>query len=117
MANDFIRREALKEAFRNDVMGGLNWESIINKAPAAEFDEDTIQQFLKKRCMSVVTNEYLIQLHNARPKGEWIETRAIDHYGNTYCGFSCSHCNALCGCARTNFCPDCGADMRKDGTT
>lgn len=33
---DIISREALKKDFCKDVMGGLNWERIINNAPTVE---------------------------------------------------------------------------------
>ena len=33
---DLISRSALKAEFHKDIMGGLNWKSIIDNAPAAE---------------------------------------------------------------------------------
>jgi hypothetical protein len=36
MNNDLISRAALKKEFCNDIMGGLNWERIIDSAPAVE---------------------------------------------------------------------------------
>ena len=34
----------------------------IKKAPMIELDEDIMQKFLNKRCMSIVTNEFLHEL-------------------------------------------------------
>ena len=44
-----------------------------------------------------------------RPKGEWIKDTT---YGNTH--IFCSCCKMHCAYT-TNFCPHCGADMRKGG--
>ena len=40
---------------------------------------------------------------NARPKGKWIEENGL---------IACSNCHAIWLYRRTNFCPNCGADMR-----
>ena len=42
MNNDLISREALKKEFCKDIMGGLNWERIIDKAPTFEQKGDWI---------------------------------------------------------------------------
>lgn len=47
-----------------------------------------------------------IRLH-----GEWIDV-------TEYCGeFRCSACNFLCVTNIYRFCPNCGADMRREGET
>lgn len=43
----------------------------IDNAPTVELTETEIQAVLNKRCMTAVTNEYLIALHNNRPTGKW----------------------------------------------
>ena len=53
-------------------------------------------------------------------KGEWIDkgwdgdfSWKIDGRGNCWKVEECSICgHKLCGSAKTNFCPECGADMR-----
>ena len=46
-----------------------------------------------------------------RPHGEWIETGEMEEYwGEEY---ECSVCGLLSH--EHNFCPNCGADMRKEG--
>lgn len=45
---------------------------------------------------------------NDRPKGKWITKPLI--YGVTYC----SECDFELKINNTNFCPNCGADMRGD---
>ena len=46
-----------------------------------------------------------IEAYNARQQGKWIEDS-----GN----IACSHCHAIWLYRRTDFCPNCGADMRGD---
>ena len=60
MDGDAISREALKEAFHKDIMGGLNWKSIIDNAPPVEpkteiipvcnvtFDKAQLQEIVDK---------------------------------------------------------------------
>lgn len=54
-------------------------------------------------------------LKEARPHGEWNEELAS--FG--YVDLKCSVCGCLCECVECgkqyNFCPNCGADMRKEG--
>lgn len=86
----------------------------IDNAPTVEFDESIIQAVLNKRCMTVVTNEHLKALHDKRPTGEWI----VDKYSVFEDSRKCSNCNETAewldggGQFLSNFCPNCGADMR-----
>jgi len=49
---------------------------------------------------------------NERPQGEWIYERPN---GKTYSDFVfCSNCHKNGSFYKTNFCPNCGADMRGD---
>ena len=83
--------------------------SAIDNAPTVELDESIVQDVLNKRCMTAVANEYLIELHDKRPKGEWIE-----HYDSSdgFTWLSCSRCMFKAYEEDYNFCPNCGADMR-----
>ena len=63
-----IDADALKELIQSksngpedlwDTMGVLN---AINNTPTVELTEDDIQEVLNKRCMTAVTNEYLVAL-------------------------------------------------------
>lgn len=50
-----------------------------------------------------------------REKGEWIEGKKETLFrkqGN----YICSNCESHTGIVKFNFCPNCGADMRKDKT-
>ena len=50
-----------------------------------------------------------------RPQGEWIYERPN---GKTYSDFVfCSVCHKHGGFNKTNFCPNCGASMKKGGAT
>lgn len=85
---------------------------LIDNTPTVELTETEIQEVLNKRCMSAVTNEYLIALHTKRPRGKWIND------DNDLFDFKkCSNCGE---CAEwldggsqllSNFCPNCGARM------
>ena len=93
----------------------------IDNAPTVELDESIIQEVLNKRCMTAVANEYLIALHGSskRPHGTWIERTdriTLDTY------YECSNCKEPWTTIEgtpwdngMNFCPNCGADMRKGG--
>lgn len=47
-----------------------------------------------------------------RPKGRWV-SRRYKVLGSMLQGFFCSECGQK-GSSRPNFCPNCGADMRKN---
>ena len=123
MNNDLISREALKEIIEtyrptpitSDYLQGKNnmidyCIAEINNAPTVELDESVIQEVLNKRCMTAVANEYLVALrgNGTRPQGEWIEETS-----GYYSYFRCNNCNSYCSSVKTNFCPNCGADMRR----
>ena len=65
-----IDAEDLKKAMNKEAVnlsnGGRifieNIYNIIDNAPTVEFNESVIQEFLNKRCMTAVANEYLISL-------------------------------------------------------
>lgn len=120
MNNDLISREALKKALHNFFDGKVIDEPAyilrdvfchIDGAPTVELDESVIQEVLNKRCMTAVTNEYLIALHGKGPQGEWIE--------GYHDGFTTHDCS-VCGYSKEgthlqyNFCPNCGARMKGD---
>ena len=84
--------------------------SAIDNAPTVELDESIIQAVLNKRCMTAVTNEYLVALHGKRPTGKWIPQ--TDYDGFTY--WKCSECGKKNDYGVTDFCFRCGADMRKE---
>lgn len=94
-----------------DFESGKKVLKIIDKAPTVELDESFIQSVLNKRCMTVVTNEYLVALHGKRPHSKWIE-----HYDSSdgFTWLTCSRCMYKAYEDDYNFCPNCGADMRKE---
>ena len=82
--------------------------SDIDNTPTVELDEGVIQEVLNKRCMTVITNEYLISLitsNGKRPQGEW----KVDG-----CLIACNKCGRILLKASElyNFCPNCGAKMK-----
>lgn len=135
MNNDSISREALKKAIddyaekRQDI---LLWqadiEEIIDLAP-------NVEAFTKEDMAGAYNEGYACgSRENTRPQGEWIEHYSKEMSEKGY--FLCSRCK--CGFQRfergirhsdlpwidgqkyelhciDNFCPNCGADMRKGG--
>lgn len=59
------------------------------------------QSFIKKRVM---------EIPSARPKGEWIARIPSDSGLCTV--YECPYCKYEVDCVPTNYCPNCGADMR-----
>lgn len=124
MNNDLISREYLKKRinercnYRQAGSNGLQRKAVCNEvfvlidnAPTVELDESVIQEVLNKRCMTVVTNEYLIALHGKRTQGEWI--RKVDEAG--FISHICSECGAeieVEDCSDDKFCFNCGAKMK-----
>ena len=124
MNNDLISREALKKAiekaFEEANLSEYEacvcvceiYDKQIDNAPTVELNESVIQEVLNKRCMTAVTNEYLIALHGKRPQGEW-----IDHSEDGY--VECPFCEHLTTCEdnidELHYCWNCGAKMRKGG--
>ena len=80
----------------------------VDNAQTVELNESVIQKVLNPRCMTVITNEYLIELQNKRPQGEWKIGGRTTHY------HYCSICGKD-GDLQDNFCRNCGARM-KGGT-
>lgn len=109
-----IDADALKEEFakNEDRKGYLigDWEDLIDNTPTVELDESVIQAVLNKRCMTVVSNEFLIALHDKRPTGHWIDHSEDEGY------LECP----ICGCLTNSYgnkeelfyCWHCGAEMR-----
>lgn len=121
---DLISREALLKAMEEErryllARGQTGAEHIIvhhclpiiDNAPTVELDESVIQEVLNKRCMTVVTNEYLIALHGKRTQGKWI--RKVDEAG--FVSHICSECGAEIEVEDPKddkFCFNCGAKMK-----
>jgi hypothetical protein len=114
MNNDLISREALKKEFCKDIMGGLNWERIIDNAPTINPLTDPLfdayskiadLEFEHSGDFWITTPKgKKIYFEKKRPRGKWI----IEH--------DWVHC-FLCGHEQnytSNFCPNCGADMREE---
>ena len=101
---DYIKREALEqrmyhEAFENDA-------SYDERNPMAKWDSGLwIRYKLFENVLASIPSADVVE-----PKrGEWIGTR-IGHYP----GYECSLCHyGVQPWNTTNFCPNCGADMRK----
>lgn len=118
MNNDLISREALRNVILNDRKldgANANWE--VNRILVHIDNAPTVTAFTKDD-MAGAYNEgyYCGNRENKRPKGEWIEKQ--DNKGGWW---ECNKCgkeplrNFDVGLtmALSNFCPNCGAEMRK----
>ena len=104
-----IDADALKDQFAWLELCSLSKNEIfkiINEAPSVEPDK-----------IQAIMSDYLVyRCAPQRPQGEWIEKHC--DYGVYY---RCSNCHKMppnyeCdykeGAIKTNYCPNCGADMR-----
>lgn len=81
-----------------DILGRSVWtHELADRAIWEEIREKSKADFLA-----------LCAESTERPQGEWITTRTMIHDGNPYCSI-CDEENII----RSNFCPNCGADLRK----
>ena len=112
MNNDLISRSALKKAIENLIGYSLSYEAILNaidNAPTVEIPTE-----LCKGCRFLKDCETCEE--KLRPQGEWIEVDIKPTpYGGYTCNRKCKRCNYFTKEYRLNFCPNCGADMRKGG--
>ena len=132
MNNDLISREALKEALNENALetscGGMLFIDIINRiidnAPTVpqdcsdckrydfpyftvSFDENKLKEIVQTEVIDKIKSGEIV-LQDERPQGEWIYD---EDYINPYRCDKCNYHND----DKTNFCPNCGADMRKGG--
>lgn len=112
---------------------------LIKALPSAqpEMTDEQFEEYCRKRCLSVVTNEFMedvrkmvppvwVDMPSAQPKhGKWIERESgiedkesgfetviacscCDFPATTFYSEDCESRTQI----RTDFCPNCGADMR-----
>lgn len=93
-----IDADALKEEFRKDIMGGLNWERIIDNAP-------TVEPFEK---VGAICNENCEMTRPQGERGKWIISEIRCPNCLEYFQTECYSTEEL------KKCPNCGADMRKE---
>ena len=55
----------------------------------------------------------VIDPESLRPKGRWVNERVLVGGFNETWGLDCSECGKTVKDHKSNFCPNCGADMRK----
>jgi len=115
MNNDLISREALKKEFCKDIMGGLNWERIIDNAPTIEpFEPDYVgAERLKARQRGYADGyhdgmEIGKTLNPKIKQGEWIVVKDEKWGDNVKCPF----CGKELAGTDLNFCCKCGAQMK-----
>ena len=102
MQNDLISRQSAIDAISKDVMGGLNYRSILRDLPSI--------------CQGQ-QNDNSSSSKPERPTGEWKEHIFDGIMGGKPRALVCSYCNYI-SLNKTNFCPNCGSYNRgeHDGT-
>ena len=88
-------------------------DDLISRQAAIDAANDWLLDCFKvkkqdRSCGLIRRLEDLPSAHPERPKGEWVEKPHV--YGVAYC----SLCDYELHTNDTNFCPNCGADMRGD---
>lgn len=108
MNNDLISREALKKSIKsyaddqyaeNEYLGEYAIMDIIDNTPTVPLPD--FKEGYKQAIIDGKTNF-------SRPQGEWI----FDGVCFTTTQYKCNKCKCPT-LEKTNFCPNCGADMRK----
>lgn len=113
--NDLISRQAAIEAIGNDVMGGLNYQRILRELPSAQERIDAAYKEGYCDC----EQEWLKERRQERKRGKWIRENIVLTSNPPQYQWHCSECGRMVHWftaeVLTDFCPSCGADMRKDG--
>ena len=65
------------------------------------FDEDKLKALVQKEVIGKIKSGELV-IKDERPQGEWVGDGFV----------FCNQCGCSHGTHKTNFCPNCGADMR-----
>lgn len=103
----------------------LGWndciDAIIDNAPTVEvkpfakftFDKDELNRIVDERVIEPIKNGELV-IKDERPRGEWVdEGQYAEGHNEHY--YRCSECGGHIIKIRVDdFCPNCGADMRKE---
>ena len=116
---DLISREALKKSFEDTVciepMPYAFVKQIIDNAPTIKtFTLEDIEEQYRKGL-----EKGLSEWETERPQGEWIFLKANEEQTD---GYECSVCKRtyhtrVAYFSEYNFCPICGASMKKGGAT
>lgn len=109
MNNDLISRSELKKAIMDNGCRHSHYFDIfdvIDNVPTVDINTELSVAYLKGRRQGQ---------SEGRPQGEWKETGyETGALGITYRQTQCSNCGWECALPMWwNFCPNCGADMRK----
>ena len=128
MTNDLISRSALKKTFENACIYGLPMNElygailkIIDNAPAVDTSD---AKYLEERDADAYETGYLqghvdgyikAEKDYAKSQGEWITIKVDTDLDDTVCSICGKSCEDIEGTPhKTNFCSNCGADMRGD---
>lgn len=112
MNNDSISRSVLTEELRERLVACNDWEEKA-KDKETRIRANAVKTFI---CEMFMLLKEIPTVEPERPQGEW-EYNQYD--GNPNIGnWHCSNCHNICYEMKLtydnyNFCPNCGADMRK----
>lgn len=122
MNNDLISREALKEEFDNYIKANPNLSGIFEVGKYIIDNAPTV--FDCRSCKNNGNERYCLDCHDycnfvryeARPQGKWIYKPTWDNVHKSRTCNKCGYHEVVFPNEADNFCPNCGADMRKGGT-
>lgn len=81
------------------------------------FDREQLQKIVEEQVIEPIKNGELVVKAKGRPQGEWVmEDKPFGGFGDSVLAITCSICKESFVYRGTthNFCPNCGADMRKE---
>ena len=122
MNNDLISREELKKTLENPSDKHYLSKSILDLVFKRIDNAPTVKAKTIADCIIAYGDGYeTARRLYERPKGKWIQTEVIDddsEYGVNDDASECSNCKHIENShywttTYYNFCPNCGADMRK----
>ena len=102
---------------KDDIANAIDSEpTIITSLNLDNITEENIEKF--KMIWQRANSKGLLTINVDRPQGEWIEVGDNQPYSKDKL-YGCSKCRfgsyLLSDTKNVNFCPNCGADMRKGG--
>ena len=105
--SDLISRQDVLDVFRN-----LAFDHIFQCGEYYGEDERQLTIINAEKAIDVI--ESLPSAEPERKKGEWIyDTERVWHDGGIYVQYHCSECRFQIIGSLYNYCPYCGAEMKK----
>ena len=114
MADEYISREAALRAIENKRNEYVDkaWTPVVG----GRYRQDELFANAALGCRAAEEEVKTVPAADVKPVvyGYWTRKRTIEHDGELYCSVCGKEPNTgMFGITKTNFCPNCGADMRE----